>query len=776
MLDLGSAVGYLLLDTSDLQSGFKKANEEMKTFTDKSKSMSDRLTGLSSSYTRLGTTFTKYVTLPLIGAGTAFTAFASESETAFSGYKAQVGDLTGDMEKYKDVMDEIYKNNYGEGYKDIANSMATITKYLGEMDPSAMQETTESALALRDTMGYEVPESIRTVDTLMKNFGMTAEEAFDYIVKGNQEGLDFSDEWLDSLNEYSVQFTKLGLDANDMFNIFKSGADSGAWNLDKIGDAVKEFSIRVVDGSDTTKHAFETLGYDFEDTMEIFAQGGEDAREVFFEMVTQLSRMDDEVQKNLVGTELFGTMWEDLGPEVIKQLSDMTSGAVDFNGAMDNLKDVKYDNLSNALGGLGRSLKSAGAELGEYLIPKVEAAIDAVNGLVDAFEAAPDWMKEMIVNFGLIAAAIGPVLLVIGKFVGFIAQIAPLISGAGGLTALLSSLGAAFSALAAPIAAVIAVIVALKTAWDTNFGGMRDTLTQFWSEVSVALSTIISFIQDAITSFLSVISSLWDSNWMNIRLIFEETWNTIETIFGNVITILTNTVMLFLNLFTGNWQGAWENIKTIFSSIWENIKSVFSLALDFILNLFGVILPSIGQAATNVIQAVKDAFSKKWEDIKTWFGEAINDPVNTILGIGGALYNAGAEIFSKLWDGLKSIWNSITSWVEEGLKWLSDKVAFWQNESAKISTESSSGSGGRGNDNWHSAGLDFVPYNGYPSRLHYGEEVLTANEAKEYRDYKSGRASGGDTFIFNSPQPINEVRAAREVRKVKREIAEDIIK
>ena len=646
MLDLGSAVGYLLLDTSDLQSGFKKATEDMKTFTDKSNKMSDRLAGIGSSFSKVGAGLTTGVTLPLIGAGTAFTNFASEAETAFSDFRAQAGELTGDMEEYKDVMDEIYKNNYGESYEDIASSMATITKTLGGMDPSALQETTESAIALRDTMGYDVPESIRTVDTLMKNFGMTAEEAFDYIVKGNQEGLDFSDEWIDSLNEYSVQFTKLGLDANDMFNIFKSGADSGAWNLDKIGDAVKEFSIRAVDGSDTTKHAFETLGYDFENTMNKFAQGGEGAREVFFEMTTQLSSMDDEVQKNLVGTELFGTMWEDLGPEVIKQLSEMTSEATNFKGSMEELKEVKYDNLSSALGGLGRSLKSAGAELGEYLIPKVEAAIDVVNGLVDAFEAAPDWMKEMIVNFGLIAAAVGPVLLVIGKFVGFIAQLMPLISGAGGLTALLSSLGAAISAIAAPVAAVIAAIVALKLAWDNNFGGMRDTLTQFWDDASAAISTIVSFIQGLIESFLSIVTSLWESNWMNIRLIFEDVWNVIETVFGNAITILTNTVMLFLNLFTGNWEGAWENIKAIFSSVWENIKSIFNLALDFILNLFGVILPSIGQAATNVIQAVKDAFSKKWEDIKAWFGEAINDPVNTILGIGDALYNAGAEMFS----------------------------------------------------------------------------------------------------------------------------------
>ena len=118
---------------------------------------------------------------------------------------------------------------------------------------------------------------------------------------------------------------------------------------------------------------------------------------------------------------------------------------------------------------------------------------------------------------------------------------------------------------------------------------------------------------------------------------------------------------------------------------------------------------------------------------------------------------------SLLWDGLKSIWNSITSWVEDGLRWLSEKITFWQDESAKISTESSSGSRGRGNDNWHSAGLDFVPYDGYRSRLHYGEQILTKNEADEYRSMKASDLNGHMTIEV--PLYINGKKFARAVVK-----------
>ena len=91
------------------------------------------------------------------------------------------------------------------------------------------------------------------------------------MTQGMQSGLNFSDELFDNIDEYSVQFKKLGLDAEDMFSVFANGAQNGAFNLDKIGDAVKEFSIRAIDGSDTTKQGFEALGMNA-DEMEVWGR------------------------------------------------------------------------------------------------------------------------------------------------------------------------------------------------------------------------------------------------------------------------------------------------------------------------------------------------------------------------------------------------------------------------------------------------------------------------------------------------------------------------
>ena len=99
-----------------------------------------------------------------------------------------------------------------------------------------------------------------------------------------------------------------------MFSIFQEGAESGAWNLDKIGDAVKEFSIRAIDGSETTKAGFKALGLNADETAAKFAAGGDTAKEAFQEVVKGLSEMEDPLAQNTAGVNLFGTMWEDLGP------------------------------------------------------------------------------------------------------------------------------------------------------------------------------------------------------------------------------------------------------------------------------------------------------------------------------------------------------------------------------------------------------------------------------------------------------------------------------
>lgn len=732
-----------MLDTSGFKKGFTEARSQMNTFLDSTSSFNTKVGALGGMLSSVGGSLTKYVTTPLIGAGTALVAFASDSESAFSKFQAKVGEVTGDMNQYKDVMDAIYKNNYGEDYEDIADAMGEVVNRLGELDGEELQNVTESAFALRSTFEYEVSESIRSVDTLMKNFGLTSEEAFDYIAKGTQEGLNFSDEFLDTINEYSVQFKKLGLDADDMFSILKEGADSGAWNLDKIGDAIKEFSIRAVDGSNTTIEGFEALGFSADSMAAKFAAGGDSAKEAFQQVIAALNDMSDPVQQNLAGVNLFGTMWEDLGPEVVSQLANITEAAVDTSGAMESLKEVRYDNLNSAIQGLGRSLKVAGANLGEYLIPYVEKAINFVDGLVDKFDALDEPTKELIVNIGLVAAAVGPALLVAGKAATTISSIVSLIGGAGGLSAVLA-------AVTGPIGIVVAAVAALAAAWATNFGGIQEK-TQ----------SIINSIKDIISSGWELITGLWNDNFLFIQDIASTVWENIELTFSTVLDNLVLVFDTFAKILKGDWTGAWENVQEIAENIWDLITTRFENFLDLVVRILLSIASSLLSAAKSVFNKVKDGFESVWESITSWFSRAVNDPVGTILDIGSALYDAGRDIFNSLWDGLKSVWDSITGWVEDGVNWIVSKVKFWESESEKINRNGGFGSNSSGS---FSSGLDYVPRT-MKVTVHEGERILTKEENQAYGKTVQARLQMNVTFT----QPVDQTTA----KKVSRELAKE---
>lgn len=300
-----------------------------------------------------------------------------------------------EVNKLRSIVEQIYGENFGEGFEDIADSISKIKQNLGELDDKELVKVTESAYALKDVFDYDIAESSRAVKAMMENFGVSASEAYDYIARGAQNGLDYSGELLDNISEYSVQFKKMGLSASDMFTIFSNGAENGAWNLDKIGDSVKEMAIRVIDGSDTSKQGFEALGFEAGSMAEKFAAGGVSARVAFQEVIAALAEMNDPIAQNTAGINLMGTMWEDMGAEAILALGDISDSAFDCAGAMDTIKDVNYSSLNNSLENVQRQIDLLIQPIGESLIPVLDEAADSVAEIAKKGD-----LKEIAVNVG----------------------------------------------------------------------------------------------------------------------------------------------------------------------------------------------------------------------------------------------------------------------------------------------------------------------------------------------------------------------------------------
>lgn len=319
-----------------------------------------------------------------IAAGTgAATSFGTEYKKASNDIQAQTGATKEEMEGLSDAMKQVYADNFGEDMNDVAEAIATVKKNIGGTDDE-IRQATEEAIAFRDTFGYEVPESTRAASALIKHFGVDAKTAYDLMAKGAQNGLDYSGELIDNIDEYSVQFAKAGLSANEMFNIMAAGYDAGSWNLDKIGDAVKELNIRLVDGSETTKAGLEAIGMNADEVAKKMSKGGETAKKTYKQVVDKLADMDDQQARNIAGVNLFGTMWEDLGPEVVAELSVLEGAYDDVSGTMDKINDVKYDDAKSALEALKRKTQvSLLLPISEDIMPAISSATDAAIGYID---------------------------------------------------------------------------------------------------------------------------------------------------------------------------------------------------------------------------------------------------------------------------------------------------------------------------------------------------------------------------------------------------------
>lgn len=319
-------------------------------------------------------------TTAVVSAGKAVVSVSDECTSALNGFAAKAGIASEEAEKYDGVMKSIYKGNYGESISDIAEAMGTVAQNTDNIDPSNIEELTTDALALRDTFGFDINETIRAVNMMMNQFGLSGKEAFNLIAQGAQNGLDKNGDLLDSINEYSVHFKQLGLSAEEMFNSLANGTEAGTFSVDKLGDAVKEFGIRAKDNSSGTRDAFVSLGLNADEITKKFADGGETGKQAFTEVTEALFNMDDKVKQNEAGVALFGTMWEDLGVEGVKAITDLNGGITTTKEAMNEINKTKYDNITQKLGALKRAFEVDVAEpLGKKLIPTIESVTDTLT-------------------------------------------------------------------------------------------------------------------------------------------------------------------------------------------------------------------------------------------------------------------------------------------------------------------------------------------------------------------------------------------------------------
>lgn len=336
---------------------------------------------------------------------------------AYNNFQVQTGKTAAEMEEFSTQIDELYKNNLGESLDDVADAMAKVAQNTKETDPTAIKELTENALVLRDSFGYDIQESMRAVNMLMDQFGISGDEAFNLIVQGAQNGLDKNGDMLDSINEYAVHYEKLGYDADDFFNSLANGTDAGTFSVDKLGDAMKEFGIRVIDTAESTTEGFELVGLNADEMRQMFAEGGIAAQKASKKTMEALLNTDDKVKQNQAGVALFGTMWEDLGVEGVAALMSVEGELTSTKESMQEIKDIKYDDVMNELGALGREFQT------EIMLPIVKKALPKIREAIK-------WVSENLDTLVPIVGSVGAAflaMLVVSKVASFVQSIVSLV-------------------------------------------------------------------------------------------------------------------------------------------------------------------------------------------------------------------------------------------------------------------------------------------------------------------------------------------------------------
>lgn len=306
------------------------------------------------------------------GALTGAVISANSEEKALNSLQAQTGLTTEGLSKYENIIGEIYKDNFGESQEDIANTLSKIKQVTDEQDPQKLKDMAENLYTLEGTFdNFDISETLRGINGLMTNMGLTADEAFDYIVKGAQNGLNYSGELGDNIAEYSQIWGQAGFDAEQMFSILENGTKNGAYNLDKVNDFVKEFTISLSDG-----RIEENLGSFSKGTGEIFKKwkdGKATASDVFYSVISDLKNTKNEQKALTTASTVWSALGEDNAMKVIKSLGNVNKSYKNVKGSMEKIKDIKYDDVESDWASLGRTVQTDVINpIGKSLFPEVK--------------------------------------------------------------------------------------------------------------------------------------------------------------------------------------------------------------------------------------------------------------------------------------------------------------------------------------------------------------------------------------------------------------------
>ncbi|MFE6305041.1 hypothetical protein [Nocardiopsis sp. NPDC057823] len=615
---------------------------------------------------------------------------------------AQLNLSAKDAARAGEIAGRLYADNYGSSVEEVQAAIRGIganVEDLGSLTDRELTSMSQSALGLASVMGEDVSRVTRGVGQLLRNdLASSGQEAFDLITRAAQRlPAEMQSELLDTIEEYSASFNALGLTGSQSLGMVSAAVAAGARNSDLAADAIKEFSIRAIDGSKSSAEAFELLGMDADSMAQRIAAGGPTASAAMSEIIQAIGRVGDPVKQEAIGVALFGTMFEDLGPKVISAMDPATASLTDVAGATDaanqamrespaaqfravwrSITGVISSELMPALGGLASwmadnpkkvlALTAAGVALVGTLIliaTVVGPLVTTVGLVTKAWQAwtAGSWA----LNTSLLANPITWIVLAIVALIAIVVLAWMKFEGfRNAVTAVWNGIKAGWNALWH--GALKPGLDALLAWWSSVWPQIKATaleawaaVTEWWGTITPKLQKIFGQITEIVRGVMGWLSELWADHGDKVMLVVGflmstvvgrlkaaftlvksvvvAAWQIISGVFSGALSIISGILDIFIGLFTGDWGRMWEGVKGVFSGLWTAVVAIFNGAVTLIKG----ILLALYQA---IIQPIVDLY-------------------NRIVGnsIIPDLVNGVVSWFQRLWAMGKAIFLALVTWV-----------------------------------------------------------------------------------------------------------------
>ncbi len=524
-------------------------------------------------------------------AGGAWAKVGADYQAAMARVQASTGASAEQMKQIEEAARAVFSSGMGESFDEVARAMSTI-KQVGGLDGKELESATKNAMALGKTFDMDVNETARATSALMKNFGIDGQKAFDLIAYAAQNGANKNGDLLDTFNEYAVQYQALGFTAEQFAAHLVKGAEDGAFSIDKVGDAIKEFNIRAKDGSKSSMEAFAALGLNGQKATQMFAAGGQSAQVAFAEVVKRLSEMEDPVARNAAGVALFGTQFEDLEVKALEGFKAIQGSLPQIEGTMQQVSRAISSDLGSQLRIVSRSFMdlllpaadSAAKAITDQM-PNISKALAALAPQIEALSQAftkalpviTQWFNKslsgamsfvsfVLENFNAIATAVayaGSAFLILrGVFQGLKVVVTVtkwvLMARQAFITYRVSAVAAAVASKATAVAMNL-LSVAVKGVGAAMKFLMANPIVLFLAGLvaaGVAVYKNWDELKAMAVSAAQVISGAWSSAMTSIQGFFANTFDSLATIMKGPI----NTIIAMINSIVESINGMAFNV------------------------------------------------------------------------------------------------------------------------------------------------------------------------------------------------------------------------